>query len=169
MGHRMGKSHPVELLQRVVNHVVEGNTHRSTAARFKVSVKFVNDMVKLKAVTSGLTSKAQGNGGGHGKLPAPKDWVARRIGEKRDLTAAVLAAEIMGTHGVAGRRGSVWSLLRDLGLTHKKDLRAVDQKRPEVAAARHMWTTIRQPFMANLLTRIGFIDVETGKAIDPGN
>ena len=44
----MGKSHPVELRQRVVDHVAEGNTHRSTAARFKVSVKFVNDMVKLE-------------------------------------------------------------------------------------------------------------------------
>ena len=46
----MGKSHPVELRQRVVDHVAEGNTHRSTAARFKVSVKFVNDMVKLGPV-----------------------------------------------------------------------------------------------------------------------
>ena len=42
----MGKPHPIELRQRVVDHVAEGNTHRSTAARFKVSVKFVNDMVK---------------------------------------------------------------------------------------------------------------------------
>ena len=49
-GHRMGKSHPVELRQRVVDHVAEGNTHRSSAARFKVSVKFVNDMVKLERV-----------------------------------------------------------------------------------------------------------------------
>jgi transposase len=45
----MGKPHPVELRQRVVDHVAEGNTHRSTAARFKVSVKFVNDMVKLQS------------------------------------------------------------------------------------------------------------------------
>ncbi len=48
--------------------------------------------------------------------------------------------------------------MRDLGLTHKNDLRAVEEKRPEVAAARHIWITRRQPFMANLLTRIGFID-----------
>ncbi len=82
----MGKPHPVELRQRVVDHVAEGNTHRSTAARFKVSVKFVNAMVKLKATTGGLVPKAQGNGGGHGKLAALKDWVARRITEKRDLT-----------------------------------------------------------------------------------
>jgi len=42
--------------------------------------------------------------------------------------------------------------------THKKDLQAVEQKRPEVRQARHVWITRRQPFMANLLPRIGFID-----------
>jgi len=103
-----------------VDHVAEGNTHRSTAARFKVSVKFVNDMVKLKAATGGLLPKAQGNGGGHGKLSALKGWVARRIAEKRDLTAAGLASEIAATQGMTVHRGSVWRLLRDLGLTHKK-------------------------------------------------
>ncbi len=116
----MGKPHPVELRQRVVDHVAEGNTHRSTAARFRVSVKFVNDMVKLMKETGGLAPKAQGNGGGHGKLSSLQDWVARRIAEKRDLTAAGLASEIAATHGMAVHRGSVWRLLRDLGLTHKK-------------------------------------------------
>lgn len=116
----MGKPHPVELRQRVVDHVAEGNTHRATAARFKVSVKFVNDMVKLMKATGGLAPKAQGNGGGHGKLSALKDWVAHRIAQKRDLTAAGLAAEIAATHGMAVHRGSVWRLLRELGLTHKK-------------------------------------------------
>ena len=116
----MGKPHPVELRKRVVDHVAEGNTHRSTAARFKVSVKFVNDMVKLMKATGGLAPKAQGNGGGHGKLAGLKDWVARRIGATRDLTTAELAAEIAATHGMAVHRGSVWRLLRDLGLTHKK-------------------------------------------------
>jgi transposase len=116
----MGKPHPVELRQRVVDDVAEGNTHRSTAVRFKVSVKFVNDMVKLKKATGGLVPKAQGNGGGHGKLSSLKGWVARRIGEKRDLTAAGLASEIAETHGMMVHRGSVWRLLRDLGLTTQK-------------------------------------------------
>ncbi len=86
----MGKPHPVELRQRVVDHVAEGNTHRSTAARFRVSVKFVNDMVKLMKATGGLVPKVQGKGGGHGKLFPLKDWIGRRIAEKRDLTAAGL-------------------------------------------------------------------------------
>ncbi len=100
--------------------MAEGNTHRATAARFGVSVKFVNNMVKLKKATGGLAPKVQGNGGGHGKLSSLKGWVARRIGEKRDLTVAGLASEIAETHGMMVHRGSVWRLLRDLGLTHKK-------------------------------------------------
>ena len=103
----MGKPHPVELSQRVVHHVADGNLHRLTAARSMISVKFVNDMVKLKAVTGGLAPKAPSNGGGHGKLSALTDWVARRIGDKRDLTAAALTAEIMLTFGGAVRRSSV--------------------------------------------------------------
>ena len=53
----MGKPHPIELRQRVVDHVAEGNTHRSAAARFKVSVKFVNDMVKLMTATGALRQR----------------------------------------------------------------------------------------------------------------
>ena len=44
----MGKPHPVGVRQRVVDHVAEGNTHRATAARFRVSVRFGNGMVKLR-------------------------------------------------------------------------------------------------------------------------
>ncbi|WP_218967676.1 helix-turn-helix domain-containing protein [Puniceibacterium antarcticum] len=116
----MGKPHPVELRQRVVDHVAEGNTQRSAAVRFKVSVKFVNDMVTLMKATGGLVPKVQSNGGGHGKLFPLKDWIGRRIAEKRDMTAAGLASEIAATHGMAVHRGSVWRLLRELGLTHKK-------------------------------------------------
>lgn len=53
---------------------------------------------------------------------------------------------------------SIWRFLRGLGLTHKKDLQAVEQKRPEVRQARHIWITRHQLFMRNALTRIGFID-----------
>ena len=62
----MGKPLPVELRQRVVAFVEEGNTHRAAAARFRVSIKFVNDMVLLKRRTGSLDPKPQGNGGGHG-------------------------------------------------------------------------------------------------------
>ena len=34
----------------------------------------------------------------------------------------------------------------------------MEQKRPDVALARDVWINRRQPFMCNMLTRIGFID-----------
>jgi len=39
----------------------------------------------------------------------------------------------------------------------KKDLQAAEQTRPDVRQARHVRITLRQPFMRNLLPRIGFI------------
>lgn len=141
-GSLMGKSHPVELRQRVVDHVAEGNTHRSTAKRFRVSVKFVNDMVKLRRETGGLQPKAQGNGGGYGKLAPLKDWITRRIGEKRDLTAASLASEIAAVHGVTVHRGTVWTFLRGLGLTHKK---RPARRRTEAARGRRGPPSVDQP------------------------
>ena len=54
----MGKPHPMELRTRVVDFVEEGNTHRATAAHFRVSIKFVNDMVKLKRDRLSQNAKA---------------------------------------------------------------------------------------------------------------
>jgi transposase len=59
----MGKPLPIELRERVVAFVKDGNTHHAAAAQFRVSVKFVNDMVILKRQTGSLEPKAQGNGG----------------------------------------------------------------------------------------------------------
>lgn len=100
--------------------VEEGNSHRAAAARFRVSVKFVNDMVILKRETGSLQPRAQGNGGGHGKLVAVRDWLEARLVQKGDLTLDDLVAELAKHHGIAIHRVSVWRFLRGLGLTHKK-------------------------------------------------
>jgi transposase len=105
---------------RVVGFVEEGHSHRAAAARFRVSVKFVNDMVILKRETGGLEPRAQGNGGGHGKLNAVTDCIKRRMAEKPDLTLNDLVAELADRHGITIHRVSVWRFLRGLDLTHKK-------------------------------------------------
>ena len=73
------------LRERVVAFVEEGHSHRAAAARFRVSVKFVNDMVILKRETGGLEPRAQGNGGGHGKLVIVQDWITGRQPFMRNL------------------------------------------------------------------------------------
>lgn len=117
----MDKPHPIELRRRAVDFVEEGNSHRAGAAHFRVSIKFVNDMVKLKRETGSLEPKRQGNPG-RGKLAGVEDWVRGRITEKRDLTLDDLVIELNEQHGIVVHRCSVWRLLRRLGLTHKKKI-----------------------------------------------
>ncbi len=69
----MGKSHPIELRARVVAYVDEGHGHRGAARHFRVSPKFVNDLMKLRRETGSLAPRQQGNGGGHGKLGTSKN------------------------------------------------------------------------------------------------
>ena len=75
----------MELRQRVVEFVEEGHSHRAAAAQFRVSVKFVNDMVLLKKATGALRAKPQGNGGGHGKLAGVASWRGWQIGSRVGL------------------------------------------------------------------------------------
>ena len=116
----MGRPHPMALRQRVAAFVEEGHSHRAAAARFRVSVNFVNDMVILKREAGGLEPRRQGNGGGHGKLVVVQGWIEARMAEKPDLTLNDLVAELADRHDIAIHRVSVWRFLRCLGLTHKK-------------------------------------------------
>ena len=115
----MGKPHPVELRERAVRLVEEGSTHTEAARRLCVSIKFVNDMVRLKRETGALVPKPQGNPG-RGKLTGVKGWVERRITTQPDLTIDELTAELAAEQGVTVHRSSVGRLLRRLGLSHKK-------------------------------------------------
>ena len=118
-GSEMGKPHPVELRERAVSLVDQGNTHTEAARRLCVSIKFVNDMVRLKRETGSLAPKRQGNPG-RGKLTGVTAWVQDRITAQPDLTIDELTAELAAEHGVKVHRSSVGRLLLRLGLSHKK-------------------------------------------------
>jgi transposase len=116
----MGKPHAIELRVRVVAFVDEGHSHREAARHFRVSPKFVNDMIKLRRASGALAPKAQGNGGGHGKLSGLDDWGRGRIAGKGDLTLDELRLELEQVHGVTVHRSSVGNWLHRLRLSHKK-------------------------------------------------
>jgi transposase len=109
----------MELRERVVAHVEAGNTHHSAASRFDVSVKFVNDMVKLKRLTGSLAPKRQGNRG-IGKLTPHESWVRAQVEAKGEITLEEMAARLEAERGVSVNPSSVWRLFQRLGLTHKK-------------------------------------------------
>ncbi len=115
----MGKPHPLALRERAVALVEEGGSHAAVARRLRVSIKFVNDMVRLKRETGSLEPKRQGNPG-RGKLTDVAGWVRERIAARPDLTIDELAADLEAQHGLAVHRSSVGRLLHRLGLSHRK-------------------------------------------------
>lgn len=116
-GSEMGKPHPVELRERAVRLVEQGHTHTETARRLCVSIKSVNDMVRLRRETGSLAPKRQSNPG-RGKLTGVTDWVQRRITAQPDLTIDELTAELASDHGLAVHPGThpCHSLCRRSGL-----------------------------------------------------
>ena len=114
----MGKPHPIELRERVVVFIEQGHTHRAAADHFRVSPRFVNNMVILKRETGSLEAKKQGRQSG-GKLSDHHAWVRQRIEENGDLTLDELSIEFEG-RGVSVHRASIGKLLQRLGLSHKK-------------------------------------------------
>ncbi len=114
----MGKPHPIELRERVVAFVEEGHSHRFAATHFRVSPRFVNDMVILKRETGSLAPKRQGHGGA-GKLKGHSEWLRERTAANGDLTLDELCVELAG-RDVCVHRSNVGRALHRLGLSHKK-------------------------------------------------
>ena len=92
----------------------------ANARHFRVSPKFVNDMVILKRESGGLAPQRQGHRG-HGKLASHAGWVRDRLAMKSDLTLDEISAELQVAHGLTVHRGSVGKWLHRLGLSHKKN------------------------------------------------
>jgi transposase len=116
----MGKSLPVELRVRVFAFVEEGHSRRAAARHFRVSPRFVNNLMKLKAETGSLEPRRQGHGVGGGKLAAHADFIGARLKENGELTLDELCVALQG-RGVTVHRSNVGRLLRRLGLSHKKN------------------------------------------------
>lgn len=115
----MGKPHPMALRERVVAFVAEGHSNREAARHFRVSPRFVNNMMILYHKSGGLEAMVQGRPEGGGKLADHHDWLRQRLAENGELTLDELCLEL-GERGITVHRSSVGRVLRKLGLSHKK-------------------------------------------------
>jgi hypothetical protein len=92
----MGRSHPIALRERVVTFVEEGHGHREAARHFRVSPRFVNDLVILKRETGSFLPRRQEHlGGGKlsprvGRRAAGREW---RTDAGRDAALVFLLAD----------------------------------------------------------------------------
>ena len=115
----MGRPHPMALRERVVAFVGEGHSNRAAARHFRVSPRFVNNLVILHRQTGSLEAKPQGRPRGGGKLSDHHDWLCQRMSENGELTLDELCLELM-ERGITVHRASVGRSLGKLGLSHKK-------------------------------------------------
>ena len=60
----MGKPLPMALRKRVAAYVDEGHGHREAARHFRVSPRFVNELMKLRRATGSLEPRRQGHAPG---------------------------------------------------------------------------------------------------------
>ena len=109
--------------EQVVAFVDEGHGHREAARHFRVSPKFVNDMIKLRRETGGLAPKHQGNKGRARKLQGLEDWVRGRLAEKSVLTLDELCRKLAAEHSVHVYRSAVGRRLHRLSFSHNNAAR----------------------------------------------
>jgi transposase len=116
----MGKPHPMALRERVAAYVDEGHGHREAARHFRVSPRFVNELMKLRRETGSLEPRRQGHAPGAGKLAPHAAFVRQRMAETGEPTLDELCVELEA-RGVVVHRSNVGRLLHRLGLSHKKN------------------------------------------------
>jgi len=115
----MGKPHPIELRERVVAFVNEGNSNREAARHFRVSPRFVNNMMILQVSSGSLAAARQGHPPGGTKLSAHSEWISERVAAHGEGTLDELCVEL-AERGIEVHRATVGRFLHRLGLSNKK-------------------------------------------------
>jgi transposase len=114
----MGKPHPMELRERVVAFVNEGNSNREAARHFRVSPRFVNNMMILHRSSGSLRPARQGHPPGS-KLSPHGEWISERVALNGEVTLDELCLEL-AERGIDVHRATVGRFLHRLGLSNKK-------------------------------------------------
>ncbi len=115
----MVKPYSIDLRERAVKAVIDGEPTRAVAERFGVAVSSV---VKWHQRFRKTGSVAPGKMGGHRKpiLEPHRDLILGQIEHTPHLTVRGLKA-ILAERGIMVSRHAVWTFLRKEGLSFKKN------------------------------------------------
>jgi transposase len=149
----MGRPYSEDLRSRIDAAVDAGATRSAAAEQFSVSVSCAVKLMQRFQQTGSVAPAPRGRKpfalAEHGGL------VRKLIAEQPDAALDELTYEIE-SRGIRASRSAVNRVLKACGLTlKKKSLRAAEQERPDVAAAREVWRE-RQPSLDP--DRLVFID-----------
>jgi transposase len=116
----MGKSHSVDLRQRVVAMVASGQSRRAAARHFGVSNSSAIKLLQRRERTGTIVPARQGRPPGSGKLSAYRDFLVAQVEEKPDITMPELARRLEKKHGLVAPPSSLSRFLILQGFTYKK-------------------------------------------------
>ena len=116
----MGKAYPVELRERVIRAVLLGQSHRSVAKQFEVSVRFVNRMMICYKANKDIRPVKQACPV-IGRYHAYLSFIKEQIGLKGDLTLQELCALVQSHFNQYTCQSGMWYALKSWGLSYKKN------------------------------------------------
>lgn len=132
----MARAYSLDLRERVVAAVASGQSCRTAAGRFGVSVASVVKWSQRFRATGSAAAKPMGGRRPYA-LEGERNWLLARVGETPDLTLRALAAEL-AARGILVSHYAVWHLLIREGITFKKKparQRAATPRRGAAASA----------------------------------
>ena len=109
----------IDLRKRVYDFIEQGNSRRSAAGTFCVSVSFAVALMRHVKETGSLEPLPCG-GTKEGKLAPHHDYIFRRIKEKPDITMPELASELED-RGAKVHPSSISRFLCRKGYSYKKN------------------------------------------------
>jgi transposase len=115
----MARAYSDDLRERVAASVVGGRSARETARLFGVSVASAVKWSQRLRVTGSAASRPTGRKQER-SLAGEREWLLGRLEAVPDLTLRGLVVEL-GERGVMTSYGSVWRIVRDAGVTFKKN------------------------------------------------
>lgn len=143
----MGRAYSDDLRGRAAALVVAGRSCREVAALFGVSVASAVRWSQRLRRTGSAGARPLGRKQPR-SLAGERDWLLARLAAEPDATLRRLAAEL-GERGVATSYGSVWRIVREAGVTFKKEGAVRDRAGPARGrqAARTM-AQVPEPYRA---------------------
>jgi transposase len=114
--------HPLsnDLRLRLVAFVESGHSRHEAAARFKTSVSFAVNLMRLWRETGSVEPRPRG-GFRHGKLGPHKDFILAAVAARSDITMAELAETLEKAKNVKVDPSRLSKFLIACGLSFKKN------------------------------------------------
>jgi putative transposase len=116
----MTRPYSLDLRERVVAAVLAGESCRTVAKRFKVSVSSVVKWSQLYRATGSVAAKQMGGNRPVVLTGATRDWLLQRIEQDADITLRGLQSEL-AERGVPVSYGALWNFVHREGLSFKKN------------------------------------------------